>query len=246
MDKKEIIAEIKHVASLLGGKSPSIADMEKHSGLLAYQWKGKYWIKWSEALTEAGYKPNRFSSPALGKENIIKSILLYIKSINRMPLFLELKMHKIEDPSFPNITTIKNNFNNKEYLDIKKELKSFCIQNSAYSNLLPLFNNLDDNNTNKSEEISDDKSNLGYVYIIQHGNRKEYKIGKTINTIRREGEISIELPEQIKPIHYIKTDDPSGVENYWHNRFKDKRKNGEWFQLSNNDVKSFKKWKKIY
>ncbi len=86
----------------------------------------------------------------------------------------------------------------------------------------------------------------GYVYLQQHGHRAEYKIGKTNKPIRREGELKIELPEQIQPIHYIETDDPSGVESYWHNRFADKRMNGEWFGLSKEDVKAFKRWKKIF
>ena len=63
---------------------------------------------------------------------------------------------------------------------------------------------------------------------------------------RREGEIRVTLPDKINPIHTIKTDDPFGVENYWHRRFSTKRKNGEWFSLSKQDVTSFKRWKKIF
>ncbi|MEM8549211.1 MAG: GIY-YIG nuclease family protein, partial [Verrucomicrobiota bacterium] len=83
------------------------------------------------------------------------------------------------------------------------------------------------------------------VYLFRHGKRSEYKIGKTYEAVRREGEIRLQLPEKIEPIHYIQTDDPSGVETYWHNRFKDKRMNGEFFKLTSSDVKAFKKWKKI-
>jgi hypothetical protein len=85
---------------------------------------------------------------------------------------------------------------------------------------------------------------IGDIFI-RHGSRREYKIGKTSNPVRREGEIILQLPEKVKPIHYIKTDDPSGIESYWHTRFADKRKEGEWFDLTSSDVQAFKKWKRI-
>ena len=85
---------------------------------------------------------------------------------------------------------------------------------------------------------------VGEVYLFKSG--RYYKIGKTKDTVRRGSEIRIQLPERVNLIHSIKTDDPSGIESYWHNRFESKRMNGEWFDLNPSDVKAFKRWRRIH
>ncbi len=84
----------------------------------------------------------------------------------------------------------------------------------------------------------------GFVYLAQ-GHPGEYKIGRTNLVDRRVGEIGATASMQPKLIHEIKTDDPSGVEAYWHKRFERKRLRGEWFRLTAADVASFKRWRRL-
>ena len=51
--------------------------------------------------------------------------------------------------------------------------------------------------------------------------------------------------EPATPVTVI-VDDPVGVESYWHRRFAEKRGEGEWFDLSPDDVRAFKRWKRIF
>jgi hypothetical protein len=80
----------------------------------------------------------------------------------------------------------------------------------------------------------------GYVYLLRAG--LFYKIGMTTrdDPERRLREIRLQLPFPIKEVHRIATDDPEGIERYWHQRFSERRKNGEWFELSDTDARIFR------
>jgi hypothetical protein len=77
----------------------------------------------------------------------------------------------------------------------------------------------------------------GHIYLIksEHG----YKIGKTKNLSQRLSTFGLKLPFPIKLIHALRSNDISRCEWHFHDYFKRKRINGEWFRLTDEDVRFF-------
>ena len=75
----------------------------------------------------------------------------------------------------------------------------------------------------------------GFVYLLKGDDC--YKIGRTKELDKRIDQLSTKLPFEVELIHTIKTDDMTGLEAQLHERFADGRINGEWFDLSEQDVK---------
>jgi hypothetical protein len=126
--------------------------------------------------------------------------------------------------------------------EIARKVAEYCQTRSGFDDVLGLCTPILSSTPLKEAE-GQDAEVAGEVYLFKSGNY--YKIGKTFDLVRRGTEIRVQLPEKLRLIHSIKTDDPTGVEAYWHRRFAPKCKNSEWFDLNQRDVKTFKRWRKI-
>jgi hypothetical protein len=61
VDKRQVIAEIKRVAAGSGGKAPGRQRFEKATGIVMSTWYPHLWLRWGDALTEAGFPPNQLA-----------------------------------------------------------------------------------------------------------------------------------------------------------------------------------------
>ena len=243
MNREHIITEIKRTAKANGGKALGWRRFEKETGIRYYDWYGQFWTRWGDAVREAGVVAN-IMSEAYDENFLIEKLIMLTRSLKRVPVVGDLLIAAKNDSTFPSEKVFRRLGSKPNRVS---RVIAFCEANHKYDDVSALWklviipeHQLD------TKEVASNPSMHGYVYLLKHGSRQEYKIGRTNNPIRREGEISIQLPEKLQPVHYIETDDPAGIENYWHTRFSTKRKEGEWFELTATDIRAFKRWKRIY
>ena len=144
-----------------------------------------------------------------------------------------------EDPEFPSHNTFSR-FGRKA--QAASALVDWCESNPGWEDVQGICAPLAvPANADEPPAEEAPASDIGYVYLLKSG--KYYKIGRINSPGRRKYELAIQLPEPVVTIHTIKTDDPMGIERYWHQRFSDCRKNGEWFELRRQDVSAFRRRK---
>ena len=121
-------------------------------------------------------------------------------------------------------------------------LRGFIERTPEFADVLPMLPTVDDEPVTPASDgdAADGPQPVpGHVYLVRSG--KFHKIGRSNDHGRRTYEIGLQLPEQLEVVHTIETDDAVGIERYWHERCKDRRRNGEWFLLSKADVAAFKR-----
>lgn len=235
MDKAFLIQEIKRTAEANGGKPLGATRFRDDTGIKEYEW-GKFWRCWGDALTEAGFVPNQLQT-AYDKSQVLGLYAALARELGRLPTKGDLRVRQHADAVYPNPKTFERLGTKSQLIE---QLAEFCRSNSEYDDVLSLCEGY---TPREQPTATDDREEIvfGYVYLMKSG--RYYKIGKTNAAGRRERELAIQLPEKANTVHVISTDDPSGIEAYWHNRFAAKRMNGEWFNLEPSDVAAFKRRK---
>ncbi|MHC4397531.1 MAG: GIY-YIG nuclease family protein [Planctomycetota bacterium] len=239
MDKEHVLSEIKRTAEENGGIPLGIGRFEKETGIKEWDWQGKYWSRWSDAIEEAGYTPNEMQ-PAYSDDFLIQKLIELIQELRHFPTSPERRLKAYQDKDFPANKTFSRRFGNK--CDLIKSVLKYCEDHDINDDVTDICKAAVAKAKPRLRQSTESKEiEFGFVYLMKSG--KYFKIGRSKCAEKREFELKILLPEKLELIHKIKTDDPIGIEKYWHDRFKDKRKGGEWFDLSPNDINAFKRRK---
>lgn len=212
---------------------------EKLTGIREAQWAGRYWLRWSDAVIEAGYSPAAMNA-ALPDDIVLDALVLFIRELGHYPVTTELRMRRRADPSFPDHKVYRR-FGTKpelaarviEHVGKEPEMDSVVTSCRPIAALaMPARDPLEEGGIV-----------AGTVYLMKSGNY--YKIGRSNAVGRRAYELALQLPEKLTVVHTMETDDAVGIERYWHDRFGHRRVNGEWFALTATDLAAFRSRRKF-
>lgn len=178
-------------------------------------------------------------NPRLKDDLVLEAAARIVQKYGRFPTASEIRLECNANPELPSHNTFRR-FGG--FSGLRARLATFA----AEQGLSDVVAALPDHAGETSVEVppNDDATTSlsdGFVYLIKSG--RNFKIGKAKSVDLRYRQLKIQLPQAAEVIHRIKTDDPYGIEAYWHRRFADKRLNGEWFALSADDIKAFRRRK---
>lgn len=233
MTKDHILAEIRRTAAENDGVALGKKRFLNATGIAESDWLGRYWTRWSDALREAGVA-GQAMNPRLPDDAILAAAATIVRRLGRFPTAAEIRLAGREDPSLPSHNTFRR-FGGLRGL---REALAEYVESHGYEDLMAVIG---PPSVSPAVSAPADRTTLeeGFVYLLKSGHH--YKIGKARSVEHRQRQLAIQLPERAEVIHRIRTDDPYGIEAYWHARFAEKRLNGEWFSLTPSDVKIFKR-----
>jgi hypothetical protein len=238
-NKQRILDEIRRTATANGGTPLGRERFERETGIKQSDWFGRYWARWGDAVREAGFEANAWQV-AFSDDDVLRKLAALIRQRGHYPTNGELRMHERTDPEFPNHGVFAR-LGSKQQL-VRKVL-AYCEANPGNDDVAKICAPLI--RAEPTGIVTEDVFEVGYVYLalMKVGREKRYKIGKANLVDQRTRQVAVNLPEDLELIHAISTDDAYGIEGYWHKRFAEKRRGGEWFELTAEDVRVFKRRK---
>ena len=235
--RDQILSEIRRLAEANEGRPPGQRLFAKETGVAEHLWLGKIWARWGDALVDAGYEPNT-RTERLNSTEVLELVANSCRHYGHFPSKAELGLYRTVEPKTPSSNAIARHFGRRP--ELLKALKDLASRDSRYSDLLA-FIPLPEPEASQAPASSVHKREDGFVYLIKSGDH--FKVGRSDDLERRVKEIRIAMPDKATLVHSIRTDDPAGIEAYWHRRFAEKRANGEWFRLATADISAFRKRK---
>jgi hypothetical protein len=243
--KQLIINEIRRTAEKNGGEPLGMIRFYKATGIKIAEWRGKLWLRWSDALIEAGLPPNKKAGP-YDEEFLIDKFIGLMRELGHFPLSTELEKKGYHNRIFPSHMAFRSRWGSR--IQQAARITLYCQSHKGYDDILAMCEPVLKSQSFPAHSPVQAKGADGYVCLVK-ARRKwgtYYKMYRSINrkyVNRYIGSQDGQPYLKNGGVHFIRTDDPDGIYNYWCQRCAKKRlhrREGDCYRLTPADIQAFK------
>jgi hypothetical protein len=133
--KQHIIDEIRRTAKENDGVPLGVGRFLKETGVRESDWRGRLWVRWSDAVREAGFEPNQ-KQTAIHDDVLLEKLAALTRELGHFPVAAEIGLKDVHDPDFPNLKTFAR-FGLKNDL-VARVRAFFCEARAGYEDVVTM------------------------------------------------------------------------------------------------------------
>jgi hypothetical protein len=165
VSKERIISEIRRLAAASNGDPPGTQAFKRATGIKESEWRGRHWVNWGQALTEAGYTPNSWVVQ-IPEDVLLENLAIHVRALGRYPVDAELKIRRRSDENLPAPEVLRNRFGSTQ-ATVDALLR--YARNRGDTILAAICENWVAAQTRKREKASSYSTERGSVYLVKSG-----------------------------------------------------------------------------
>ena len=136
----------------------------RETRIIDSNWLGKFWARWSDALTEAGLEPNEWNA-RLDSEEVLSRVIEACRHYGRVPTKVEFQMYRQTNKALPTYNAITRHFDGRA--GIIESLAKRAANDDGLSDILAMLP--ETSVTPARSLIRQETANDGFVYLIKSG-----------------------------------------------------------------------------
>jgi hypothetical protein len=154
------------------------------------EWYPHLWLRWGDALQEAGYAPNLLQGK-VSDETLIEKYIEFVRELGRIPVEGEIRRKAREDQSFPSHSVFGRFGGKTKPLNA---VSAHCRTAGGFEDVLS-FCPHEASTESPIQKVRKPKVATGFVYLMKSG--RHYKIGRTKSVGRRNSLLKSRFRRQL-------------------------------------------------
>ena len=244
-NKRFILNEIRRTAEKNGGAPLGMIRFHQATGIKIADWRGKLWLRWNEALQEAGFPPNKKQGP-YDEALLIDNFIGLMRELGHFPISTELAKKRYQNPTFPNHMAFRARWGSPRQQ--AERIALYCESHTGYADILAMCKPVLTSQRFPAPSPMQPQQGTGYVCLVKVRKRwgTYYKLYRSIRrkyVNRYIGSQDGQPYLKNGGVHFIRTDDPAGIHAYWCQRFASRRFHrleGDCYRLTRAEIQAFK------